>query len=134
MSASEIHYYDPRYVDTTSIISSNITEDDLPGPGRVLSNIYSNLGRRLEQLLSSFAERRGSGPSVVAHRISWNEFRRTFSLFGPYTRKDLERQRKDVKRLVRYVRCAKRYHSSFIGQFMLINLTDLERSLLGCRP
>lgn len=112
MSSSDARCYDARYVDTTSIISSNITEDDLPGHGRVLGNVYSSLGRRLERLLSSLAERYDTGPNAVARRIRKTEGKRRWS--DACTRKELERQREDIKRLVRYAKYAKRCRLPFI--------------------
>ena len=69
MPTPDIRRYYPNDVEVLSIASSNMTEDDRPGPGRILGNVYSKLGRRLEGFIGLFAERRGSGPCALALRI-----------------------------------------------------------------
>lgn len=111
MRSFDTRYYYPNDVDIVSIVSSNMTEDDRPGPGRILGNVYSSLGRQLESLLNSFAERRGLGPEAVAHRVRRREedlFNRRRLERPPtnYTKEEAVQQRKDVKKLVRYAKCA----------------------------
>lgn len=65
--------------DSESSISSGATMSDLPGAGRLLGNLYSYLGRRLENAIGMTAERMGYGPRVVAERI-----RRRTSLIRTY--------------------------------------------------
>lgn len=55
--------------DSESSISSGATMSDLPGAGRLLGNLYSFLGRKLEAAIGRTAERMGYGPRVVAERI-----------------------------------------------------------------
>lgn len=50
-------------------ISTMATEDDLPGAGRILGNILSYYGRKLEQTLSKKAEKHGAGPVASAQKI-----------------------------------------------------------------
>lgn len=56
-------------------IDSDVTADNLPGPGRNLGLLYAHLGRKLEQRIHSFASRRkpkqtgNSGPTTVLSRI-----------------------------------------------------------------
>ncbi|EJC99313.1 uncharacterized protein FOMMEDRAFT_31373 [Fomitiporia mediterranea MF3/22] len=50
-------------------ISSTITASDLPGAGRILGNLYSFLGKRLEETLNRLAERCGYGPRAIEDRI-----------------------------------------------------------------
>lgn len=51
--ASDVDY------ELCSIASSNETADNLPGPGRLLGNLYDNAGRRLENGLGRVARRMG---------------------------------------------------------------------------
>lgn len=108
------HYY-PCDIELSSLVSSNATEDDRPGPGRILGNIYSGLGRRLEELFNSLAERRGYGPRAVAIRVrerNTNWLRRADHLGYPpvqYTRETAHVQRKDISKLIRYSRCVANY-------------------------
>lgn len=114
MPSFDTRRYYPRDIDLTSITSSNITADNLPGPGRILGNIYRNLGKRLEGYLNSFAESRGSGPRAVALRIRERDSPRELrfrhilhKLPVTYTRDSEEaEQRKDIKKLVQYAKCA----------------------------
>lgn len=108
MSTANFRHYYPKDVDFISITSTNITASDLPGPGRVLGNVLSNLGRRLEQALGCLAARNGYGPQNVASRIQkldyacwrWEGDERVFR----YSNDDAKRQRKDIKRLIGYAR------------------------------
>ena len=43
---------------------------NLVGPGRVLGNLYSNAGRRLERVLGSAAHRAGLGPIATYEKIT----------------------------------------------------------------
>lgn len=52
-----------------SIASSNETADDLPGPGRLLGNLYVSTGKRFENGLGMVAVRMGHGPHVLALKI-----------------------------------------------------------------
>lgn len=55
--------------ESESSISSDATASDLPGPGRLLGNLYSNNGRKLETAIGKTAEWMGYGPRVVAERV-----------------------------------------------------------------
>lgn len=48
-----------------SIASSNETADNLPGPGRLLGNLYDSAGRRLEGGLGRVAVQMGHGPRPI---------------------------------------------------------------------
>lgn len=52
-----------------SIASTNETTGDLPGPGRVLGNVYGYLGKKVEEGLGSIAEKFGHGPRATALKI-----------------------------------------------------------------
>lgn len=56
-------------VEIISIISSNVTADNIPGPGRNLGNVYSSFGRKLETFINAISQSRGSGPKNVRRRI-----------------------------------------------------------------
>lgn len=82
-----------------SIASSNETMDDLPGPGRILGNLYTSARRRLENGIGRLAVRMGRGPNVTAlkiQRILENKSLR------PLTRH--KKLKKNCKRLSRYVK------------------------------
>lgn len=49
-----------------SLASSNETADNLPGPGRLLGNLYEGIGRRLENGLGRVAVRMGLNPHIMA--------------------------------------------------------------------
>lgn len=94
--------------DWISIISSNMTEDNLPGPGRILGNVYASLGRRSVGILNSLANLAGLGPHAVELRVrKRDEFVTNFALLEErrrYAKKETGRQREDIKKLVRYAR------------------------------
>ncbi|KLO16627.1 hypothetical protein SCHPADRAFT_926465 [Schizopora paradoxa] len=52
-------------------IDSNVTADNLPGPGRNLSLLYALLGQKLESRMNSFASRRKNrqDPAATLHRV-----------------------------------------------------------------
>lgn len=110
MPSPEARCYYPKDVDIVSVVSLNITKDNLPGPGRILGNGYNSLGRRLEGCLNWLAERRGSGPKAVLLRVLEREKVRCrredyhSNLSVPYTQKEAANQRKDVNKLIRYAR------------------------------
>ena len=88
--------------------SSNATASDIPGPGRVLGNVFSFLGKRLERAMESFAMRRGYGPQNVARRIRerldtyqpWHHRSlENIQISRNYDKKNLE---KDLRQLIRY--------------------------------
>ena len=81
--------------------SSNITEDDIPGPGRLLGKVYTGLGRRIEIILSLAARFMGRGPAPVAARIK--DLRRYPWLPVP-DRETEEKLKKECKALVKYTR------------------------------
>ena len=59
-----------RYsITNTSALSTNYTMSNLPGAGRVLGNLYSIAGRRLERTVGSFAHRAGIGPNATYEKI-----------------------------------------------------------------
>lgn len=49
--------------------STNYTMSNLAGPGRVLGNLYSFTGRRLEKTLADIAHRAGFGPEAIFQKI-----------------------------------------------------------------
>ena len=52
--------------DLYSIASTNETADNIPGPGRILGNLYRLLGQKLEEGLGSLAGKFGHGPRATA--------------------------------------------------------------------
>lgn len=53
----------------TSVSSTNDTASNLPGPGRVLGNVYSSAGRRLERAVGVVAHKAGFGPNATYKKI-----------------------------------------------------------------
>ena len=49
--------------------SSTETASNLPGAGRTLGNVYSSLGRLLEEGLGTLAHKLGQGPRAKAKKI-----------------------------------------------------------------
>ena len=49
--------------------SRNVTESDIPGPGRLLGEVYAKLGRKLEIVLNFAARSAGRGPAPTANEI-----------------------------------------------------------------
>lgn len=97
--------------DYISIISSNATMSNLPGPGRVLGNMYSRLGAPLTHTFNRLAEWRRLGPRMVAVRIvnRHNQEKdlkrrsyRNWKSAPKYTKKEVSEQKKDIKKLIRY--------------------------------
>lgn len=75
-----LHSTDTTNIDTTllgytcdnisiSSNSTNYTESNLAGPGRVLGNVYSSTGNRLVKTLGDIAQRVGFGPEAVYEKI-----------------------------------------------------------------
>ena len=54
---------------SSSLYSTNYTMSNLVGPGRVLGNLYSSLGRRLERYIGASAHKAGYGPSATYDAI-----------------------------------------------------------------
>lgn len=79
--------------------SLSMTESDLPGPGRILGNVYSKLGLIAEHVLSLIAVRMGRSPRQTADKlrklIQENSFRKPA---------DLGKVQKVGKRLLKYLR------------------------------
>lgn len=82
-----------------SLTSSAETADDLPGPGRLLGNLYTFIGRKFENRVGSVAVRMGYGPTVSALKIQRIE--EDQSLCYSVRRKKL---RKNCKLLAQYLR------------------------------
>jgi hypothetical protein len=51
-------------------VSTNVTEDDRPGPGRALDNLFQFAGRKLEELLNMIAVRMGAGPVATEIKLA----------------------------------------------------------------
>ncbi|KAI5120940.1 hypothetical protein M0805_001645 [Coniferiporia weirii] len=85
-------------------VSTNATADNLPGPGRIIGNIYGRLGGCLEVQLGRIAEKMGRGPRATAIRIQ----RRRDVITSATARKLLtieaesERLEKDCERMLKY--------------------------------
>ncbi|KAI5116346.1 hypothetical protein M0805_005821 [Coniferiporia weirii] len=107
-SSSADPYADRLSLQSLYSASSNGTVDNLPGAGRILGNVYSFTGRRLEKQLGSIAERLGYGPRATAFRI---QRRRkaidTYPELPPLPRSfktESKKIEKDCRRLLKYVR------------------------------
>lgn len=82
-----------------SASSSNETADDLPGLGRVLGNLYTSVGRKLENGLGNVAVRMGRGPNATALKIQ--------RILGDKSLRSIARRkklRKKCKSLARYIK------------------------------
>lgn len=97
MGIDELHeeYY------ACSNVSSNETADNLPGPGRILGNVYVSLGRRVEHGVARVAVRMGIGPQVIANKIQKIEEDSERSLFNP---KEYRKLRKYGKQSAKYLK------------------------------
>jgi len=73
-------------IDLCSVISSNATMSDLPGPGRTLGYAFSRFGRALENMMNDWANRRGLDPNAIAESMRlWcgeEEPKRTRKMLG----------------------------------------------------
>jgi hypothetical protein len=102
-------------------VSSTATEDNRPGPGRGLDQIYQYLGRHVERLVGVGMDKLGRGPAAAERRAL-----KAIELLSPDGRyrfevvrgkrrvkvltaseiEQAERQvRKDCEKLVKYSRC-----------------------------
>lgn len=59
MDSTTSYYLNLTRIDTNSSIDSDATAPNLPGPGRIVGNIYDHLGGRLETVLNRQAARFG---------------------------------------------------------------------------
>lgn len=108
----------PADIDIVEVESLNATLSDLPGPGRVLGNLYARCGQMMEKRLSCLAERFALGPPAVIERIEGRLYQgrlrvHDFDSDGRviYIGKEENDQRKDLKRLIRYAQLVIcRYH------------------------
>ena len=99
----------PADIDIVEVESLNATDSDLPGPGRVLGNLYARCGQVMEKRLNCLAERFALGPSAVIERIEGRFYQgqlrvRDLDSDGRviYFGKEENDLRKDLKRLIRY--------------------------------
>ena len=60
---------DAQSAASSSLYSTNYTMSNLVGPGRVLGNLYSSLGRRLERSIGASAHKAGYGPTATYEAI-----------------------------------------------------------------
>lgn len=67
----QIHVIFPTALsdDVTSTNSTNHTESDLPGPGRIVGNFYSKAGKTIEKRLGNLARKTGYGPKGTRYQI-----------------------------------------------------------------
>ena len=91
--------------------STNATESNRPGHGRLLGNFYSRTGQKLEVLLNGIVKDGDLGPSAVAKRAKSridSGRQRGTDLYKPgeiiYTEKEVKKQRKDLKKLIHYAK------------------------------
>lgn len=55
--------------DTDSTVSTNFTESNLPGAGRLLGKLYSSAGKKLEKAMARFVNRAGYGPEATYAKL-----------------------------------------------------------------
>lgn len=82
-----------------STASTNETADNLPGPGRILGNIYVALGRRLENGIGLAAGKMGIGPRAIALKIRKVQEDRLLS--GPKRFNKLEKYSKQTAKYLK---------------------------------
>ena len=84
-----------------SATDTNETADNLPGHGRLLGNLYSIVGRKLEAKLGHAADKMGLGPRTTARKI-----RRIVieDEEGYIWNNNLKKAERKCKQLVRYVK------------------------------
>ncbi|THH07967.1 hypothetical protein EW145_g3035 [Phellinidium pouzarii] len=88
---------------TMESISTNATADNLPGPGRILGNIYGFLGVRLERQLGRLADKMGYGPRATAIRIQRRRGIINSASFSAYRIKvENKKLEEDCKRMLKY--------------------------------
>ena len=95
-----LHESDCRY-EICSAAGSDETADNLPGPGRLLGNFYSLVGRKLEAELGHTAQRLGFGPQAVAKKIQKIKIEDSDGYVWLSKRKKAEKM---CKHLVRHVK------------------------------
>lgn len=79
--------------------SSTATESDRPGTGRIIGNLYSFVGKRIEKRLSTISVRLGYGPRATAVRI-----RRILQSTVISKRCQIRKLERESKRLTGYIR------------------------------
>ncbi|KAI5120946.1 hypothetical protein M0805_001651 [Coniferiporia weirii] len=108
--------------DSIASVSTNATADNLPGPGRIIGNIYGRLGGRLEVQLGRVAEKMGRGPRATAIRIQAR--RKVIASVSPSKlltiKAENERLEKDCKRMLMYATL----HVSSTSRQTLDRITD----------
>ena len=80
---------------------SDVTADNLPGHGRLLGNVYSYLGGKLEPILARAVRGMGCGPQAVAEKVQ------RFSIEDDdwHIKRDKRKKaEKKCKQLARYVK------------------------------
>ena len=64
-----VHNAEGEAKDSDCSVSTNATDENLPGSGRTIGLIYATVGKSLEKRLGNTAERLGQGPRLTAIRI-----------------------------------------------------------------
>lgn len=116
MSRNDWRRFYPKDIDLWELDeSTNETESDIPGHGRLLGKAYQIIGKRVESISSRIASRCGLGPNAVAIRIRKRATQaqsRAWDTWGLhacngrilYADKEEKSQKKDLKKLVNYTR------------------------------
>ena len=112
MTNSNWRRFYPRDVDIIELDSSNDTESDIPGHGRLLGRLYKNLGRHVESFVNRVAVRYEAGPTVVAIRVKNRaelarkraRYLQDYTGHFVYVDKEEAVQRKDLKKLIGYTK------------------------------
>lgn len=85
--------------------STNLTADDLPGPGRLLGNLYVALGTPLERRIGQLADKLGYGPRATAIKIKKRRHLSTSSsstYASSGNAEDVKDLKKSLKRMLKY--------------------------------
>lgn len=108
MSSHGIHPIFNNEISAIEQESTNETASDLPGAGRIVGNLYSFLGKKVERILNSIAEKRGHGPGNAAERIrssrEWCYDWRSETVEWQYPSDQERQRRKDCKKLIHHTR------------------------------
>ncbi|KAI5123499.1 hypothetical protein M0805_006659 [Coniferiporia weirii] len=89
---------------TEESVSTNATEDNHVGPGRIIGKIYGRLGGCLEVQLGRIAEKMGRGPRATAIRIQRRRNVITSATAGKLLtiKAESERLENDCERMLKY--------------------------------
>jgi hypothetical protein len=130
-------------------VSSTATEDNRPGPGRGLDQIYQYLGRHLDRGMGVVMDKLGHGPAAAErralkaiellspdgfYRIKVVRGKRRVKVLTPSEIEQAERQiRKVCERLAEYSRCVACARRSACSHDLILCSADLQRQQLNSK-